>query len=298
MEIRNLKTFLRVAALSSFTQAGQELGYSQANISAQIKQLETELGTPLFDRVGRQVRITPYGETLLGYARTIVAAEAEALSIATRDTEMTGTLRLGLPQSVAEQAAEIILSEFCSRYPAMRLELTVDATAALSECLSHGSLDIACLIDDAPSEKLRYLAAFEAGIVLAAHPDHPLARRGPVHLQDLQGQRMILMEQSAPYTAQFLAALTAAEVEPRVILQVQSPALALRLVQREPVLAFLPRYSVREASENGRVRILPLDGVRLRQSVMTAVHPGTALTPPLRAISDSLRDALSSMLPA
>ena len=68
MELRNLKTFLRVAALKNFTAAGVELGYSQANISAQIKQLEREVGAPLFDRIGRTVSLTQYGEALLPYA--------------------------------------------------------------------------------------------------------------------------------------------------------------------------------------------------------------------------------------
>ncbi|MBQ3965031.1 MAG: LysR family transcriptional regulator, partial [Firmicutes bacterium] len=58
MEIRNLKTFLRVAALRNFTAAAKELGYSQANVSAQIKQLEDEVGAPLFDRIGRGVAPT------------------------------------------------------------------------------------------------------------------------------------------------------------------------------------------------------------------------------------------------
>ena len=58
MEIRNLTTFLKVAVLGSFTQAARDLGYSQANVSAQIKQLEEEVGAPLFNRIGRSITLT------------------------------------------------------------------------------------------------------------------------------------------------------------------------------------------------------------------------------------------------
>ena len=77
MEIRNLKTFLRVAALRNFTAAAKELGYSQANVSAQIKQLEEEVGAPLFDRIGRGVAPTQYAEALLPHARAIINSAAQ-----------------------------------------------------------------------------------------------------------------------------------------------------------------------------------------------------------------------------
>lgn len=73
MEIRNLNTFLKVAALRNFTQASRELGYSQSNVSTQIQQLEREVGVPLFNRIGRSVSLTQYGEELLPYAQQIVS---------------------------------------------------------------------------------------------------------------------------------------------------------------------------------------------------------------------------------
>lgn len=73
MEIRNLQTFLQVAGLQNITQASKELGYSQSNVSTQIQQLEKEVGAPLFNRMGRGVTLTQYGEELLPFARSIVS---------------------------------------------------------------------------------------------------------------------------------------------------------------------------------------------------------------------------------
>ena len=78
MELRNINTFLHIAELHSFSSAARELGYSQSAVSAQISQLETELGTPLFDRVGKTVRLTDAGQTFQSYARTLLITAQQA----------------------------------------------------------------------------------------------------------------------------------------------------------------------------------------------------------------------------
>ena len=78
MELRNINTFLHIAELHSFSRTARQLGYSQSAVSSQIAQLEAELGAPLFDRVGKTVRLTGAGETFLGYARTLLATVQRA----------------------------------------------------------------------------------------------------------------------------------------------------------------------------------------------------------------------------
>ena len=73
MELRTINTFLHIAELHSFSRAARELGYSQSAVSAQVAQLEAELETPLFDRVGKTVRLTDAGQTFLTYARSLLA---------------------------------------------------------------------------------------------------------------------------------------------------------------------------------------------------------------------------------
>ena len=78
MELRTVNTFLHIAELHSFSRAARELGYSQSAVSSQIAQLEAELETPLFDRVGKTVRLTDAGQTFLSYARTLLTSRAPA----------------------------------------------------------------------------------------------------------------------------------------------------------------------------------------------------------------------------
>ena len=95
MELRNINTFLHVAELHSFSQAARELDYSQSAVSSQIAQLEEELTVPLFDRVGKTVRLTDAGQTFLHYARTLLTTAQQAKAALQPAPEASGTLRGG-----------------------------------------------------------------------------------------------------------------------------------------------------------------------------------------------------------
>ena len=97
MEIRNLNAFLKVAALKNFTQAARDLGYAQSNISAQIAQLEQELGVPLFNRIGRQVSLTQFGEELLPYAQELCSTAIKIENLHKSEEFLAGTVRIDVP---------------------------------------------------------------------------------------------------------------------------------------------------------------------------------------------------------
>ena len=82
MEIRNILTFLKVAGTQNFSKAAEQLGYSQSAVTIQIQQLEKELGTQLFERIGKRVYLTEKGQEFIGYASEIMRVTNEALTFA------------------------------------------------------------------------------------------------------------------------------------------------------------------------------------------------------------------------
>lgn len=202
MELRNLNTFLRVVALQNFTRASQELCYSQSNVSAQIKQPEQELSHPLFDRIGWNVFLTSYGEGLLPYARQPVSTILQMGNFMKSEAAPEGTLRIGITDSLSELQLNDALLRFHRRFPKMELEMTLDATTALLDCLQHGQLDAACLIGDLLSQvEWSVWNAWKTPIILVSNPAHPLACRQTVSLPELAEQDLMLMETSAPIAA-------------------------------------------------------------------------------------------------
>ena len=117
MEIRNLYTFLQVASLQNFTKASQILGYSQSNVSSQIQQLEEDVGVKLFDRIGRGVILTQYGQQLVPYAEQIILLASKMDSMLWMPEDMIGILRLGMIESVFDICFEQLILRYTERFP-------------------------------------------------------------------------------------------------------------------------------------------------------------------------------------
>ena len=107
MELRTVNTFLHIAELHSFSRTARQLGYSQSAVSSQIAQLEAELGTPLFDRVGKTVRLTDAGQTFLGYARTLLETAQQAQAALQPAQQVRGSLRWCWRQTYRSRCASL-----------------------------------------------------------------------------------------------------------------------------------------------------------------------------------------------
>ena len=118
MELRNINTFLHIAELHSFSRTARQLGYSQSAVSSQIAQLEAELGAPLFDRVGKTVRLTDAGQTFLGYARTLLATAQQAQAALQPARQISGSLRIALADSVCSTFLPGLLKRYHALCPA------------------------------------------------------------------------------------------------------------------------------------------------------------------------------------
>ena len=136
-----LRTFVAVADSLSFTQAAAQLGLSQPTISQHIRKLEHAAGRLLVNRDTRQVSLTDNGDAMLGFARSILAAQDKAVSYFT-GTAMRGRLRFGSADDLALTQLPRVLREFRQLYPQINLELTVGQSGALVRRLESGQLDL------------------------------------------------------------------------------------------------------------------------------------------------------------
>ena len=148
MELRILNTFLKVAQLQSFSKAAESLGYSQSAITVQVQQLENELGVRLFDRIGKNVTITHYGQTFIPYARDVISAATRAANFAVDDKELTGILRIGTLESLMISRFGEIIPAFHKRCPHVRTQFYSGGTEELLRKLTHNELDLIYTLDD------------------------------------------------------------------------------------------------------------------------------------------------------
>lgn len=294
MEIRNLNTFLTVANLRNFTRASRELGYSQSNVSAQIKQLEQEIGVPLFDRIGRSVYLTTYGEQLIPYAQKIVSTSVQITDFLKPEAEMRGIVRIGMVSSLSELLQESVYLHYHRRFPLVSLELMVDATETLKDRLIHGQLDTACVIDEPlPPSNWNIWNHVQTPIVFIANPDHPLAGRKKLRLQDIVNQDFVLMEETAPYNVHLARTLAGMGLSISPFLTLQNPLPASRLVESGPFLSLLPLYSVLPAIQEHRIVMLPIADWNYAQNVQLILGRSKVMTPPTQGFLEEIQRELA-----
>ena len=200
MELRNINTFLHIAELHSFSSAARELGYSQSAVSAQIAQLEAELGTPLFDRVGKTVRLTDAGQTFQSYARTLLITAQQAKAALMPARAVSGTLRVALADSVCSTFLPDLLQQFHALCPQVELVLRTATADEMLRLLGANQIDLAYTLDQPlllPS--LTLAVNVPEPVCFVAPAGHPLAEAEAVPLDVLAQQEFLLTERGMSY---------------------------------------------------------------------------------------------------
>jgi DNA-binding transcriptional LysR family regulator len=141
-----LRTFVTGVEFNSFAKAADRLGRSTSAVSAQLKKLEEQVGTPVLAKSGRGLVLTPTGETLLSHARRLLELNDSAFQIL-RESQTVGTIRLGLQEDFGEHFLSDILRRFVQTYPKMNVEVRISRNAELLALVESDDLDLALTWD-------------------------------------------------------------------------------------------------------------------------------------------------------
>src|SRR3954465_4314316 len=235
MELRHLRYFLAIAAERHFTRAARRLGIAQPPLSQQIRQLEEEVGTPLFTRTPRGVTLTPAGEAFLPHADAALRAAHRARIAARRVRHGDlGTIRIGFTSAASlNPLVPAAISAFRQAYPDVELRLVVQATTALPAQLSQDVIDAAFARPTSTErESLRAIPLPDERLWIALPAAHALATRKRLRLGELGTEPFILYPRangSLLYDA-IIAACQNAGFSPRVIQEAPQMASMVSLV--------------------------------------------------------------------
>ena len=152
------RTFLTIAETSSFSKASELVGRTPSAVSMQIKKLETILGVSVFSREGRQVRMTPEGEALLGYARRILMLNEEAVGLFVAPS-VEGEVRFGAPSDFGTRFLPNFLARFARSHPGVNVDVSLEGSPGLAQKMKNGELDL---------------------VLYTARPDSDLVKRGEI----------------------------------------------------------------------------------------------------------------------
>lgn len=246
MEIHQLRYLVAVAEASSFTKAAAALHVAQPGVSAQIRLLERELGQDLFDRSGRQVRLTDAGEAVMPYARSALAAIDGVREAA---EEIGGLLRGHIAfGTVTSHGADLssLLSAFHRDHPAITITLTEAGREELVAALLEGRLDGAIVALGArPLEGLGLQVIDDQPLVAGVAAHDPLAQRRSITLERLCERTLICLPTGSGVRSILETASRAAGLTPNVAFEASSPRALVSLVGQGLGVAVVPAPYVR-----------------------------------------------------
>lgn len=291
MELRQLKSFVTVADVRSFTKAAEILDYAQSSVTSQVASLERELGTRLFERLGRQVALTKDGYRLLAYAEKILKLSSEAREAVSGSLTPKGTLSICAPETLCAFRLPLLIQEYRRRYTGVEIVLKRCARQELLRLLKSNVIDVAffmgreIIVPDLVSEIL----IFERMTVVAG-AGHQIIDRIPITPRDIEGESLILCEAGCSYREDFEVILKEAGVKAGSVMEFSSVEAIKKCVVSGLGISLLPHVAVEEELNLGRLVDLCWQGPDFDINTQIVYHKDKWISPAISALLDLSRE--------
>ena len=293
MELHQLRYFVAVAELGHFTRAAERCHVAQPSLSQQIGKLEKELGKPLFDRLGRIVRLTDAGRTLYEQAVSILAAVDEAKrQVADSSGDQGGVVAVGAIPTVAPFLLPAVASAFQRRFHGSRVVIFEDLTAHVIENCLRGELDVGVLALPISDMRLHVKPLFDEELLLALPAGHALARKRRVTTNDLNGQPFILLSEMHCLGQQIVAFCNQESCSPFMVCRSAQLLTVQELVSVGHGVSLLPAMACDFDRHSHRV-YRRLHGSAPTRTLAMIWHKQRYQQPPVRRFIEMMRDKVA-----
>jgi len=278
-----------IAREGSFTRAAAVLGISQPSISARMRRLEERLGEPVFERLGRGVRLTATGETLRPAAERALALAQEADQLWTGlGSEERGFVRLAASTTVAGYVLPAALARFRRQHPDVDVEVQVGNTAHVAQLVVTGELSWGLVEGPVDTVNLVARTFLDDEMILVVPPRHAWARRRSIAPRDLEHADLIGREAGSGTGAIYEAALAAQGARLRPRLRLADSRGIVAAVAAGAGVAIVSSLVTRPFIDARRVVRVAIDGVEMRRAFSTIHRPGRSLATLDRALVQTL----------
>ena len=262
-----------VARAGSIRKAAERLNVASSAINRQILALEQELGTPIFERLRKRLRLTATGELVIGHVRQTlrehekVRARIEDLR-GLRHGRITVATMSGLTGSILPR----IIAAFCARHPRVQVVVTVLPVADIVAALSNGEVDLGLGFDLPYDPALRTVAGFECKLGAVVGPKHPLAARGSVSLGVCLGYPIILAQTGLTLRDALDNAFARSTIKVTPVLETNAIELIKRVSALDLGIGFLNIVDVAEERRRGELAFIPLSDRHVRPQLLKIMY--------------------------
>ncbi|MGM7724006.1 cidABC operon transcriptional activator CidR [Metabacillus sp. Hm71] len=253
MDIKQLQYFIEVADLGSFSRAAESLFITQPTISKMIKNLEEELGVPLFDRSRKKLLLTDAGQTILKQAKLIDKAFTNLeIEVDNLLGLKKGHIRIGLPPIFDAHAFLKIIGCFHEKYPGITFQFVEDGSKRIEDDVDKHILDAGVVVLPTKDDIFEHFAFMEEDLKLILHPRHPLAEKTEVHLTELANESFILFNKDFVLNDHIISACNKSGFHPHIISESSQWSFIEEMVASKLGVSLLPESICRHLKRNVR----------------------------------------------
>jgi DNA-binding transcriptional LysR family regulator len=259
LDLRRLGIFIQVVKQGSFSKAAKAVFSTQPTVSKAVKQLESEIGIPLLNRIGHRSELTAAGEIVFRRALSLLA-DSENLIAELDDLRglKRGTLRIGFPRLGSSALYAALYVSFRRRYPDIDVHISVHDSIRLEELLRAGDIDLGLMVHPV-SQEFAWQDVRTDPLVVLLPPHHPLAGRKSISLASLSEFPFILFEEGFPLNNVILDACRDKGITPKIVARSSQVDFIFELVAADIGIAFLPRLVVERRPHRSVRRVLLAD---------------------------------------
>ncbi|MBI4888225.1 MAG: LysR family transcriptional regulator [Acidobacteria bacterium] len=287
MDLRQLEIIRAIADTGSFTAAGEKLHVSQSAISRQVLLLEAELGEAVFHRVGRRIRITPAGESLLQLSHRVFQDLQDTIALISDTSEtLRGTMRLVGSMTVCLYVFPSLLAQVRRTHPDLDLKVTVGSGERSLALLRSGAADLGLVTLPVEASDLESVPVLEEELLLITYPAHPLARKGEIRPSDLVRQPFILFEAGSITRRLVEAFFTRQRIEPEIVMETENVEIIKAMVRSGLGISIVPWQAAAADVRTGQLFCSRIAGHALHRQTGW-LYPKMRRLP--RAVSEVMR---------
>jgi len=278
--------------LRSFSRAAEALRLTQSTVSEHVRLLEDELGTRLFDRLGRETVATRAGELLHGYSRRLLALRTEARqAVAQFLGRVSGTLLVGASSIPGEYVLPALLGSFRERFPQVSIALQSSDSREIAETVLAGRVEVGVVGAHPGHRSLEARELMPDELVLVVPPGHPWFGRPQVTLDELRSEPLVVREPGSGSREALEHALAEAGsklADMRVIAEMGSTGAIKQAVKAGVGVSIISRRAVEEECRHGLLHALAIESLLFTRQFYVVTHAGRTRSPLCQAFLDFL----------
>ncbi|MBC8417134.1 MAG: LysR family transcriptional regulator [Desulfobacterales bacterium] len=291
INLNQLRAFYQAAKHMNFSTAAKKLFITQPAVTAQVKLFEDYLELKLFKKKGGKLYLTDEGRTIYEYAQKIFECEKEIENAVEEIKKLgRGTLRLGTARTYARYFMPFLISHFREPYPHIKIELDEGSSQDMIQSLLDLRNELAIVAKAKEPPDICFVSFSQEELILILPPDHHLAQKKALTLQELTDEP-IIMKETGSGTRRLVNELFAKNgYSPKVLMEMSDAEMIKLLVQHGEGISFLVREAVARELKEKKLASVPLKGQKMFLDVSIGYLENQPLSPPAQAFLDNLEN--------